>query len=70
MVGQEVMNVLRQLITEKDISGPLAWVELLPRALRHIRDVPGDEGLASYEVVFGRRRPVQGLAYRPEKEAE
>ena len=70
VAGQQVMRVLRKLIADKDITGAITWVELLPRALRHIHDMPGEAGLSPYEIVFGRQRPLQGLAYRPEREAE
>ena len=46
------------------------WVEILPKALRAIHDVPGESGLTPYEIVFGRQRPLAGIPYRPEREAE
>jgi len=69
VAGQRIMNVLSKLVT--DINEPEAsWVSLLPKALRHLHDVPGESGLSPYEVVFGRQRPLQGLPYQPPLEAE
>ena len=58
----------------KMVKDPLepgvSWVELLPKALRHLHDTPGEAGLSPYEVVFGRHRPMAGLPYKPVREAE
>ena len=63
------MNVLSKLVT--DIDEPEAsWVMLLPKALRHLHDVPGESGLSPYEVVFGRHRPLHGLPHEPPREAD
>ena len=63
------MGVLSKLVT--DPSEPEAsWVALLPKALRQIHDVPGESGLSPDEIVFGRPRPLQGVPYRPPREAE
>ena len=67
--GQQVMNKLKKLVTDPLVAG-VSWVELLPKALRHLHDTPGESGLSPYEVVFGRHRPMAGLPYRPLREAE
>ena len=66
--GQQVMRKLRKLILDLVEKG-VAWVDLLPKALRHIHDVPGESGLSPYEVMFGRHRPFASLPYRPTLEA-
>ena len=67
--GQQVMKKLTKLVV--DPSEPkYSWVELLPKALRHLHDTPGECGLSPYEIVFGRHRPMAGLPYRPLREAE
>jgi hypothetical protein len=69
VAGQRIMNVLSKLVT--DITVPEAsWVTLLPKALRHLHDAPGESGYSPYEIVFGRHRPLQGLPRDPPREAE
>jgi len=67
--GQQIMRKLRKMILDLMEEG-VAWVDLLPKALRHIHDVPGESGLSPYEVVFGRHRPLAQLPYRPIQEAQ
>jgi hypothetical protein len=63
------MRKLRKLILDLTEEG-VAWVDLLPKALRHLHDVPGESGLSPYELVFGRHRPYASLPYRPALEAQ
>ena len=66
--GQQIQRKLAKLVL--DIEEEKAnWVELLPKALRLIHDVPGETGLSPYEVVFGRHRPLAGIPYQPLREA-
>ena len=65
--GQQLRDKLKKLITDQE--EPLYnWVELLPKALRHIHDTPGEHGLSPYEIVFGRERPLGGMPYRVVRE--
>ena len=59
--GQQVMEVLRKLHTDRKIN----WVETLPRVLRIIHDTPGECGLSRYEVVFGREIFTARVPYKP-----
>jgi len=45
-------------------------VVLLPKAIRHLHDAPGEAGISHYEIVFGRHRPLQGLPCASPQEAE
>lgn len=69
VAGQRVMSMISKLVTDLGVR-EVSWVELLPKALRHIHDLPGEAGLSPYEIVFGRHRPLQGVPYRPLREAE
>jgi hypothetical protein len=64
--GQQV----KRQLTRVDAEGGAPWVELLPRVLNQLHDLPGPSGLSPYEIVFGRHRPMGGLPYRPRWEAE
>ena len=64
--GQQVLLKMSKLNADEGTP----WVELLPRVLRHIHDMPGASGFSPYEIVFGRHRHMASLPYRPEKEAE
>ena len=66
VAGQLLMHKLSKLNAQEGMP----WVELLPRALRFLHDAPGPTGLSPYEIVFGRQRPLAGLPYQPEHEAE
>ena len=66
--GQQVIRCLRKLVVDEEEEGA-AWVELLPKALRFIHDMPGEGGLSPYEIVFGRHRPLAYLPYPVEKQA-
>jgi hypothetical protein len=67
--GQQLIRKLRGLLADLTEEG-MSWVELLPRALRCIHDTPGQSGFTPYEIAFGRQRPLAGLPYAPEREAE
>jgi hypothetical protein len=69
VAGQRVMNVLKKLITDV-AEREASWVVLLPKALRHLHDAPGEAGISPYEIVFGRQRALQGLPHSPPREAE
>ena len=66
--GQQVIRCLRKLVADEEEEGA-AWVDLLPKALRFIHDMPGEGGLSPYEIVFGRHRPLAHLPYPVEKPA-
>ena len=68
VAGQQVIRCLRKLIADEEEEGA-AWVELLPKALRFIHDLPGEAGLSPYEIVFGRHRPLALLPYPIAKQA-
>ena len=55
--AQQVMRKLTKVITDEGLS----WVELLPRVLRHIHDLPGPSGYTPYQVLFGRERPLANV---------
>jgi hypothetical protein len=69
VAGHQVLNKLRKFIADPSEPG-VTWVELLPKAIRALHDLPGVTGMSPYEIVFGRHRPMAGLPYRPEREAE
>ena len=48
----------------------MTWVELLPKAVRQIHDIPGESGMSPYEIVFGKQRHLAGIPYQPTLEAE
>jgi len=55
--AQQVMRKLTKLITDEG----LPWAELLPRALRHLHDLPGPSGYSPYQILFGRDRPLANV---------
>jgi hypothetical protein len=55
--AQQVLRKLTKMITDEGLS----WVELLPRVLRHLHDLPGPSGYSPYKVLFGRRRPMANV---------
>ena len=57
-------------LSKINVDEGMPWVELLPRVLRHLHDIPGVSGISPYEIVSGRHRPVAGLPYHPERESE
>ena len=69
VAGQRLMNLLKKLTVDVEVP-EASWVTLLPKALRHLHDAPGESGLSPYEIVFGRHRPLQGLPQQPPREAE
>ena len=65
--GQQVTRCSRKIIADEEEEG-VAWLDLLPKALRFIHDMPGEGELSPYEV-FGRHRPLAHLPYFLEKPA-
>ena len=65
VAGHQVRDMLSRLVV--DVEEPKAnWVELLPKALRLLRDMPNPlTGLSPYEYVHGRSRGLAGLPYKP-----
>ena len=62
---KQLEHVLKRLISDDHLN----WVELLPRALQRIHDLPGPTGYSPYEVVFGRDRVCGGVPRPVEREA-
>ena len=66
VVAAQVQVRLRTLkYTEK-----INWMELLPRAVQQLHDIPGQSGLSPYEVLYGRHRPYTGVLYEPPRRLE
>ena len=66
MAGKTLQQLLRRLHQEERLN----WVEVLPRAVQQLHDLPGPSGLSPYEVVFeGRVRCVGGIPGQLPKEA-
>ena len=65
VAGQKVRDVIKRMVT--DLEEPAAnWIEVLPEALRLLRDLPHPlTGISPYEYVFGRQRGLAGLPYKP-----
>ncbi len=67
--GQQLRDMLSRLVTDRE--EPAAnWVELLPKALRLLRDLPNPLiGLSPYQYVFGRRRGMAVIPNKPQMES-
>jgi hypothetical protein len=61
VIGREFKKQLRKITDEMNAN----WVELLPLVRNQMHDIPGQTGLSPYEIVYGRRRPLKGLPYKP-----
>ncbi len=58
-----MIGLLRKLHAEEGIN----WEEALPRALRHIHDRLGEDGLSPYKIFMSRDRPLPVILYSPER---
>jgi len=56
MAGKTLQQLLRRLHQEEHLS----WVEVLPRAVQQLHDLPGPSCLSPYEVMFGGRMRCMG----------
>ncbi len=64
VAGQQLICLLQKLHAEEEIN----WVEALPRALLYLHDRVGEGGLSPYQILMGRKRPLAGIPYTPERE--
>ncbi len=56
ITGKSLIGLMRKVCVEDHIN----WVEELPYILRVYRDAPGESGVSSFELVFGRERILAG----------
>jgi hypothetical protein len=57
VIGREFKKQLRKITLKMNAN----WVELLPLVRNQMHDIPGQTGLSTYEIVYGRKKTFERI---------